>query len=358
MRRFGHREDLRFCLRVAVSTAREAELSTAVPDSVPSAGVGQLYLLVEQAQTIAGFEEVPRSKLLALRAVCALERPSYNRDDVERLIHAARSAAVAAGAVSLGACGAVRGVDGASARALRGGEGQRAPAKGGGKDCVTTAATGCLLLSDQEADELERLLASTEFKLAARSYLPDSNTEVLALLNAYRRRRALVCQPGFFDALADVAEACAAQARAGRDGSGGPLAAAVSRQCLVMELDCRTAHDGPGSNGCQPSLVAQSYRQLIDQEMDNEAKLQWLQRALAFVQERGGAEYPLDELSWLAATAWNCGLAIQKTGGRAQGERFHAAAIKLAQTHHPSGTVVRADELDAMMRWYSECAGA
>ena len=141
-------------------------------------------------------------------------------------------------------------------------------------------------------------------------------------------------------------------------GGGGPIAAAVSRQCLIVELECRTTHDGTEAGRCRPELVAQSYRQLIEQEMDNKAKLQWLERALAFVQECGGeTQYPLDELSWLAATAWNCGLAIQKTGGRAQGERFHAAAIKLAQTQHPAGTVVRAEELDAMVRWYSDCTG-
>jgi hypothetical protein len=348
----------------SAAVASSSFASAAAPALGAADLTAELYHVLDQIQQLVGYEEVPRSKLLALQASNMLKCSVYNHDDVLRIITTARS------------------------------EFQRETA---------TAAAASTAAGDGLAT-IEMLLGVVEFKLCAQTHLPDSETEALALIARFQRNRACTRTPGFFETIGNVVvEVC------GKRGRRIQIVAlsAELEQRLRSERKRIGGSGGSGGSGAAAGGVAaegiancaKCFRQLVEFEPDNVDRIRWIGKALEFAKtcgESSGAScgaigtgraigsdrengagstaaavaaaaasslsssaalsssgvFPLEELSWLAATAWNCGLACQKAGAPpAEAQHFLTLAIKLAQLR-PG--VVRADELESMLQWYAE----
>ncbi len=390
---FGHVNNLRFCLRIAVAVLQEqncaarlkdtysrasgtktemksdttssekpsslsttsssalTSLSSGVPMLDTTSLISELYTVLDRIQQLVGYEEVPRAKLLALQASNLLQCSVYNHDDVMRIITTARSELQ---------CEAETGGRAATTLAASGGA--------AGFATPTAVSDG----SDPRA-MIEMLLGVVEFKLCVQTHMPDSETEALALIARFQRRHTFTRTPGFFETIGNVVvEVCGKRGRR------------IQIKALSAELENRLR--GAQKKNTTPAATASSavaegiancakcFRQLVEIEPDNVDRIRWLGKALEFARACGGTcdsakvheshsgddvrgnatppSYPLEELSWLAATSWNCGLACQKAGAtRRESQHFLTLAIKVAQLRPD---VVRSDELESMLQWYAE----
>ena len=340
---FGSINNLRFCLRSAVAVLNQHNLQLSEDSSVMSPSnsgtrsserenatkiAGELYSILDEIQQAVNYREVPRSKLLALQASNALKLPMYNYDEVKGKIVAARTE-------------------------LR-------------------REANVQLSSQHSEQDTDALLAIVEFKLCAQTYLPDSESEVLSLIARFQHGHAYARTPGFFESLASIImEVC------GRPGHHIQISA------LCAELENRVSACQKIMKSKRGSLddsaygevknAARCFRQLIEYETNDRNQIKWMQKAFdlarmcilensdetsnkplkssASPSSKHTYIYPLDELSWLASTAWNCGLMCQKVGGKTEGVHFLAIAIKFAQLREG---VVRPSELESMVQWYSD----